>query len=83
MARLAKKYGKTVISLAGSAEEGCGQEEIDAYFSILQQPAALEEAMEPQTAEKNLSVTAEQAYRLWKAGTHYFSKPCTQSAFKK
>lgn len=83
VARLAKKYGKTVIALAGSAEEGCGQEEIDAYFSILQQPAALEEAMEPQTAEKNLSVTAEQAYRLWKAGTHYFSKPCTQSAFKK
>lgn len=75
VARLAKKYGKTVVALAGSAAEGCGQEEIDAYFSILQEPMVLEAAMEPAVARKNLSVTAEQVYRLWRAGTRYFSKP--------
>lgn len=83
VARLAKKYGKTVIALAGSAADGCEQEEIDAFFSILQGPATLEEAMDPPYAKRNLSVTAEQAYRLWRAGSRYFSKPCTQSAFKK
>lgn len=83
VAGLAKKYGKTVVALAGSAAEKCGQNGIDAFFSILQEPATLEEAMDPLYAKRNLSVTAEQAYRLWLAGASYFSKPCTQSAFKK
>ena len=83
VAKLAKKYGKTVIALAGSTAEGSRQEGIDAFFSILQEPATLEKAMDPRYAKRNLSVTAEQACRLWQTGSRYFSKPCTQSAFKK
>lgn len=85
-ARLAKKYGKPVIALTGSVAEeaaGCYREGIDAIFSILREPASPETAMNPFYAKRNLAFTAEQVCRLWKAGNGYFSKPCTQSAFRK
>jgi len=67
VARLAKKYDKTVIALAGSvtAEAGvCNENGIDAFFSILRRIQTQEEAMEKENAEANLAAAAEQVYRL-------------------
>ena len=67
IARIAKKYGKRVIAFAGQIAEdagACRQAGIDACFSILPGVLSLEEAMRPETAEKNLKRTAEQVFRL-------------------
>ena len=67
VARLAKKYGKTVIAFAGCVTEdaeGCNEKGIDAFFPILRQVATLEEVMDPVTACKNLEATAGQVFRL-------------------
>ncbi len=66
VARLAKKHGKKVIAFAGGTTmdaEKCN-DVIDAYFSILQLPMPLNEAMNPQTTTENLSSTASQVFRL-------------------
>ena len=73
VAGLAKKYGIPVIALAGCVTENatiCNQYGIDAFFPILHQPVTLEEAMEPEAARKNLTLTAEQVFRLI---SHYSS----------
>ena len=70
VARLAKKYGAKVIALAGSVADGaeaCNEAGIDAYFPILRQVVSLDEAMELETARKNMIKTAEQIMRLIKA----------------
>lgn len=70
VAKLAKKYGKTVIAFAGAATEDadkCNIEGIDAYFDIIRMPMSVEEAMEYNTAKKNLVSTAAQVFRLIKA----------------
>ena len=70
VAKLAKRYGKTVIALAGSLSDdaaACNGQGIDACFSILQSVVTLDEAMEPSVAQKNLEKTAEQAFRLIQA----------------
>jgi NADPH-dependent curcumin reductase CurA len=70
VAKLAKKYGRKVIAFAGGTTKDavrCNEEGIDAYFSILQLPMTVEEAMEFDTARKNLTSTAEQVFRLIKA----------------
>mgnify|MGYP001622955289 CR=1 FL=1 len=67
IAQIAKKYGKRVIAFAGQIAEdagACRQAGIDACFSILPGVLSLEEAMHPETAEKNLKRTAEQVFRL-------------------
>ena len=67
VARLAKEYGKTVIALAGSVGDGadaCIGAGIDAYFPILARPSSLAEAMDSETAARNLARTAEQVVRL-------------------
>ena len=67
VARLAKRYNKTVIAFAGSVTKEaieCNQQGIDAFFPILRSIITLEEAMEPETAKRNLSDTAEQVFRL-------------------
>ncbi|HBA69920.1 MAG TPA: glycerate kinase, partial [Lachnospiraceae bacterium] len=74
VARLAKKYEKPVIALAGSlAKEAsnCNREGIDAFFSILPGAVSLDEAMNPQNAKANLADTAEQVFRLWNTSLHY------------
>lgn len=71
VAQLAKRYGKTVVALAGSVAKGasvCNQKGIDAFFPILQKPETLEKAMEPEEAKGNLADTAEQVIRLWMEG---------------
>ena len=55
IARLAKKYGKPVLAFSGSVTEdaaSCNEAGIDAFFPILRQVTTLEEAMDPQTAQK-------------------------------
>ncbi len=65
VAKLAKKYGKTVLSLSGGVTDDaklCNQWGIDAFFPILKTPCSLKEAME--NASKNLADTTEQVFRL-------------------
>lgn len=67
VARLAKKYGKTVIAFAGGVTKDateCNKNGIDAFFPIVRGVTTLEEAMDTQNAKNNLSDTAEQVMRL-------------------
>lgn len=67
VARLAKKYGKKVVALAGCVSEDAQalHPVVDAFFSVTPGPVSLAEAMEPETARRNLKNTAEQVLRLW------------------
>jgi glycerate kinase len=67
VAKLAKKHGKKVIAFAGGSTADavkCNEEGIDAYFSILQLPMTVEEAMQYETARTNLISAATQVFRL-------------------
>lgn len=67
VAKIAKKYGKTVLAFGGSVSEDagiCNEQGIDAFFSIVRGIITLEEAMKPETARKNLELTVEQVFRL-------------------
>lgn len=67
IAKLAKKYGKTVIALSGSVTDDavkCNENGIDAYFPILTKIISLQEAMKHETARKNMVKTTEQIFRL-------------------
>ena len=73
-AKIAKKYGKSVIAFSGAVSDSLadtsdlqGERFIDAFFPIVGKPCALTEAMDKEHARKNMSRTAEQAFRLWKA----------------
>lgn len=69
IARLAKKYGKPVIAFSGAVTEdaaACNPAGIDAFFPILRQITTLEAAMSPTTAQRNMTVTVEQVFRLLK-----------------
>lgn len=70
VARLAKTCGKPVIAFAGSVTPdaaACNGAGIDAFFPILRSICTLEQAMDPETARRNLADTAEQVFRLWQA----------------
>lgn len=67
IAARAKKYGARVIALAGCVSEGAGKcigTGIDAYFPIVRGPAALSEAMDRDNAARNMTLAAEQVFRL-------------------
>ncbi len=67
VAQAAKRYGCKVIALAGGVTEDakkCNEKGIDAFFSILPGVCSLEEAMDTETAQKNMKNTAEQVFRL-------------------
>ena len=67
VAKTAKKYGKKAIAFSGCATEGasaCNMHGIDAFFPILRDIQTLEEAIKPENAQKNLSATVEQVFRL-------------------
>lgn len=69
VAKLAKEQGIPVIAFAGAVTEGakaCNQAGIDAYFPILREITTLEDAMEKETAKKNLADTVEQVMRLYR-----------------
>ena len=68
VAKLAKAQGIPVLAFAGAVTVGakaCNQAGIDAYFPILRGISTLEEAMEKETAKKNLADTVEQVIRLY------------------
>lgn len=70
VAKLAKKYGKTVIAFAGCVTDEaskCNEIGIDAFFPILRTPCTTERAMELEYAYENLRKTSEQVFRLIKA----------------
>ena len=59
-----------MVALAGGIRPGadlCNRQGIDAYFAILPRVMSLEEAMEPETARRNMAQTAEQVFRLIQA----------------
>ena len=67
VANIAKKYNKKVIAFSGSVTEDagvCNEHGIDAFFPILRRIVTLEEAMQTDTAKRNLTDTAEQVFRL-------------------
>ena len=67
IASLAKKYQKPVIAIAGAVADDIDCFDtlgIDAVFSISKGPCTFAEAMQQQTAKKNLSDTAGQIARL-------------------
>ena len=67
VAKIAKKYKKTVLAFAGAVTEdaiACNEYGIDAFFPILREIQTLQEAMEASNARKNMEATAEQVFRL-------------------
>ena len=69
VAKLAKKYNKTVIAFSGCATEDaitCNEHGIDAFFTIVRKPCTLDEVMNINNAYKNLKDTAYQVFRLIK-----------------
>ena len=67
VAELAKKYKKPVVVFCGSkgpGAENCFKKGIDAIFPILREPCSLAEAMDPETAHRNLADAAEQVFRV-------------------
>ena len=70
VASIAKKYGKTVIAFSGCVTEdarACNGGGIDAYFPILRGVVTLAEAMDHGNAERNMTASVEQAFRLVRA----------------
>lgn len=67
VAKLAKKYDKPVIGFCGIAKDEtilCNSSEIDAYFPVLCNINTADEAMNPENAKRNLSLTAQQVFRV-------------------
>ena len=69
VAKLAKKHGAKVIAIAGCTTDDavkCNEEGIDAYFSIVNSSMTIEEAMNKETATKNMKSTTTQIFNLIK-----------------
>jgi len=67
LAKLAKKYNKKAIAIGGCIKDNpriLNKNGIDAYFSIINNPVSIKEAMDINNTKKNLTNTAEQIFRL-------------------
>lgn len=67
VAHLAKKYNCKVVALAGIVTDDagkCNEEGIDAFFPIVRSVTTIEEAMDKETAKKNMKFSVEQVFRL-------------------
>lgn len=67
VAKIAKKYGKTVVAFSGSVTKdavACNEHGIDAFFPILRGVQTLQDAMDPENARFNMVATVEQVFRL-------------------
>ena len=64
VAKLAKSMEESQLLAVTEDAYKCNEEGIDAFFSILQLPMTVEEAMEYETARKNLVATSTQVFRL-------------------
>lgn len=69
IARLAQKYNIPVIAVAGSVsgDAQLNEQGITSYFSILNKPMTVDEAMDKQTSYENLQITTAQLFRLIKS----------------
>ena len=71
VARLAKKYEKPVIALAGAVADGaeiCREWGVDAIFPAVRTPISLDDAMDKENAKKNLALAAREALEAVKIG---------------
>ena len=69
VSKLSKKYGKKVIAFSGAVTDDaavCNEHGIDAFFPIVKAPCTLADAMNKETAYKNLKATAVQVFNLIK-----------------
>ena len=67
VAKIAKKYDKTVLAFAGAVTKDaiiCNEHGIDAFFPILRRIQTLQEAMKSEIARDNMVTTVEQVFRL-------------------
>jgi len=67
VARLAKKYGAMVLAFAGGVSKEavvCNTAGIDAFFPIVRGITTHEEAMKKENAKENMTLAAEQVFRL-------------------
>lgn len=67
VADIAKKYNKPVLAFSGCVTEdatACNTAGIDAFFPILRSVVTLQEAMNHDIAQKNMTAAAEQVFRL-------------------
>lgn len=67
VAKLAKRYGKKVISFSGCVTDDaeiCNEHGIDAFFPIVRGVTTLDDALDTDNAYKNLTATAYQVFRL-------------------
>ena len=67
VAKIAKKFDKTVLAFAGAVTKDavvCNEHGIDAFFPILRRIQTLQEAMPPEIARDNMVTTVEQVFRL-------------------
>ncbi len=65
IAKIAKKHGKVVVAISGSVDgSGADNNLIDAYFAALHEPCTLAQAMDKDYAMQNLTLVAEQIFRL-------------------
>jgi glycerate kinase len=75
-ARIAKKYGKRVIALAGAVSNHLENGLIDAFFPIVGKPCTLDEAIDKEAAKTNMRRTAEQVFRLIRAAMRMRCEEC-------
>ncbi len=71
VAKLAAAHGHPALAFSGSVTEDagvCNSHGISAFFPILRGVSTLEEAMETDTAKKNMAAAVEQAVRAFLAG---------------
>lgn len=67
VAHLARKYNCKVIAFAGSVTDDagkCNEEGIHAFFPIVRGVTTIEEAMDTETAKKNMALSVEQVFLL-------------------
>lgn len=77
VAKIAKKFDIPVIGLAGGVTDEAGQTHekgIDSFFSIINYPITLEEAMKKETAKKFVKGNTEEIFRLIRVCEKKYSK---------
>ncbi|MGL4999005.1 MAG: glycerate kinase family protein [Cetobacterium sp.] len=77
VAKLAKKHGVPAIGIAGAITEGAEKTHefgLESFFSIMNFPITLEEAMKKENAEKFVETNIQEIFRLIKVCENKFSK---------
>ena len=67
VAKIAKEFQKPVLAFSGCVTEdakACHAAGIDAFFPIVRGVTTLDEAMEKETAKRNMKLSVEQVFRI-------------------